>query len=136
MDRIKAEIRSYRQYQKYAIKIGEKLDEIWYEATGVKGIRYDKAHFNVDPSISHEKKLQLFELKDWYVRELDRVSKQIEYVDNILAMMDDEDRELVEYTLIDGHSYRQAEMKFYLSRSGISKRIDRIIEDVSTNLKG
>ena len=135
MYRLKAEIRSYNQYIKYRKRLNDKLDEVWYELTGVKGIRYDKAHFSPNSAVSDERRLMLLDMVEWYNNEVDRVTKQIEYAERILGDLPEDDRKLIEYTLIQGHSYRQAENKFFLSRSGICKKIDKILEkeDVSTN---
>ena len=126
---VKEEIRSYRQYKAYRKRLNDRLDTLWYELTGVKGIRYDKAHFNADPAVSEEKRLALLDKVTLVETELDRVEKQIGRIDKLLSVMPNEDRKLVEYTLIDGNTYRQAENIFYITYPTVSRRIDRIIEN-------
>ena len=125
---IKEEIRSYRQYKNYRKILNGRLDALWYELTGVKGIRYDKAHFNADPAVSEERRLTLLDKVEDLENELKRVESQIEHIDKLLAGMEKDDRELITYTLIKGNTYRSAENKFYITYSAISKKIDRILE--------
>ena len=128
---IKEEIRSYRQYKAYRNRLNDRLDTLWYELTGVKGIRYDKAHFNADPSVTEERRLALLDKVTVIETELARVESQIDHIDKLLSAMPKEDRKLVTYTLIDGNTYRQAEDVFYITYSAIARKVDRILDNAS-----
>lgn len=128
---IKEEIRSYRQYKAYRSRLNDRLDTLWYELTGVKGIRYDKAHFNADPSVTEERRLALLDKVTVIETELARVESQIDHIDRLLSAMPKEDRKLVTYTLIDGNTYRQAEDVFYITYSAIARKVDRILDNAS-----
>lgn len=128
---IKEEIRSYRQYKAYRKRLNDRLDTLWYELTGVKGIRYDKAHFNADPSVTEERRLVLLDKVTLIETELARVESQIDHIDRLLSAMPKEDRKLVTYTLIDGNTYRQAEDVFYITYSAIARKVDRILDNAS-----
>lgn len=128
---IKEEIRSYRQYKAYRNRLNDRLDTLWYELTGVKGIRYDKAHFNADPSVTEERRLALLDKVTAIEAELARVESQIDHIDKLLSAMPKEDRKLVTYTLIDGNTYRQAEDVFYITYSAIARKVDRILDNAS-----
>ena len=128
---IKEEIRSYRQYKAYRNRLNDRLDTLWYELTGVKGIRYDKAHFNADPSVTEERRLALLDKVTLIETELARVESQIDHIDRLLSAMPKEDRKLVTYTLIDGNTYRQAEDVFYITYSAIARKVDRILDNAS-----
>ena len=128
---IKEEIRSYRQYKAYRNRLNDRLDTLWYELTGVKGIRYDKAHFNADPSVTEERRLVLLDKVTLIETELARVESQIDHIDRLLSAMPKEDRKLVTYTLIDGNTYRQAEDVFYITYSAIARKVDRILDNAN-----
>lgn len=124
---LKAEIRSYRKYCRYKVDLLDRLDELWYELTGVKGIRYDKEPTSFNPTITEERRHSLMDKIDYYQSELDRVDRQIRHIDKILDSMDPEDLKIINYFLIEGHQLEEAERKFYLTASGMSRRIDAIL---------
>ena len=127
---LKAEIRSYRKYCKYKAEILDRLDELWYELTGVKGIRYDKEPTAFNPTITEERRHSLMDKIDYYQSELHRVDAQIRFIDSILDRMDKEESELIRYVLIDGHTLIEAGERYFVTNTAISKRIDTILRKV------
>lgn len=130
-DMLKSEIRNYRKYIKYKAELCDAIDSIWYELTGVKGIRYDKEPSSFNKSLTEQRRLALLDKKDWYEAELNRVDMQIRYIDTVLDRIEKEDQELINYVLIEGHTEQEAGDKWYLTNSAVSKRISKILEKVS-----
>lgn len=76
------ELRNYTSYISLSNKLGEKIDELWYEMSGVKGVRYDKQRGNFNPSSAFSK-------YDIFSKRLEVASKQKEEVDNRIADIND-----------------------------------------------
>ncbi len=123
---IKDEIRNYRKYCQYKADLIEMLDSLWYELTGVKGIRYDKQPTSFNSAITEERRLSLLDKIDQYESELTRMDMQIRYIDSVLDRLDKDENELVTYVLVEGHTLSEAADKLYLTPSAISKRITNI----------
>lgn len=135
-DMLKYEIKNYTSYVRYKARLLNKLDELWYELSGVKGVRYDKAPATFNPSLTEEKKHALMERIDLCQGELSRVNIQIDYIDTVLDRLNKEDLEMVKYVLVEGHTLDEAGEKWYLTGSAISKRIDAILRKaVETTFK-
>lgn len=130
IDMLRAEIRNYRKYVKYKADLLDRLEELWYDLTGVKAIRYDKMPTSFNKSISEEKRLSLLDRIDYYESEVTRVDMQIRYIDSILDRLTKEENELITYVLIEGHTEQEAGDKWYLTNSAISKWITRILDRV------
>lgn len=125
---LKNEIRNYTDYIKYKITLEEKIENLWYELSGVKGVRYDK--LPTLPNPSNERQLALMDKLDYYQSELHRVDTQIRFIDSILDRMDKEEYELIRFVLIDGHTLIEAGEKYFVTNTAISKRIDTILRKV------
>lgn len=125
---LKNEIRNYTKYIKYKIALQDKIEDLWYELSGVKGVRYDKLPSLPNPS--NERQLALMDKIDYYQSELHRVDAQIRFIDSILDRMDKEESELIRYVLIDGHTLIEAGEKYFVTNTAISKRIDTILRKV------
>lgn len=125
---LKNEIRNYTDYIKYKIQLQDKIEELWYELSGVKGVRYDKLPSLPNPS--NERQLALMDKLDYYQSELHRVDTQIRFIDSILDRMDKEEYELIRFVLIDGHTLIEAGEKYFVTNTAISKRIDTILRKV------
>ena len=124
---LKQEIHNYKSYLQYKRRLEERLEDLWYELTGVKGIRYDSVHVNYNPSLSEERRLSLLDKVDYVEGEMQRIDLQIRFVEAVLERLNEEDRKLIDFVLIDNHTQKEASAKWYLTESAISKRIDTIL---------
>lgn len=127
---LRNEIRNYRKYVSYKAQLMDRLEDLWYELTGVKAVRYDTTHVTYNKSISEARRLSLLDKVDFYRSELDRMDRQIRYIDSVLDKMTKEENEVVTFVLIEGHTEDEAGEKWYLTRSAISHWITRILNRI------
>lgn len=130
---LRNEIRNYRKYVSYKAQLMDRLEDLWYELTGVKAVRYDTTHVTYNKSLSEERRLSLLDKVDFYRSELDRMDRQIRYIDSVLDRLTKEENELITYVLIDGHTEIDAGEKWFLSHSAISKWITRILNRIQNS---
>ena len=124
---LKEEIKNYKYYKIQQARIRNAISLLLYELTGVKGIRYDSVQYTADPRLNEERRLELLDKMEKKQKELGRVSIQIEFIEQYLKELNEEDRALIKYVLVDGHTYKQAERKFFITYSAVAKRIYKIL---------
>lgn len=107
------------------------MSDVWYELSGVKGVRYDR----IPARGKHE------DLPDWKVRlydeitalrkELDRLNLNHEYIEYILNDMDPETADAVVEIYAYGRSYEQVARENGISVGGLQKRIAKELKRIS-----
>lgn len=134
MNNIKARIRSYKQLVSYRKKVNDNLENLWYELTGVKGVRYNSVRYGYNKQLNEERRLTLQD--EIYKLEvaLTSIDARIAHIEQVLALLNEEDHWLITYTLIDGNTFEDAGRKIYLTKSAVSKRIDTAILNAEKQL--
>ena len=121
----KNELENYYKYLKSVEKIKEEIEDIIYEMTGVKGIRYDKEPTSFNPQLSNERILDLIDKKEEKEIELDYTIASIRYIERKLSKLDKEDKEICLKIISEGISAEKVRREVGYSKSGIWKRIKR-----------
>lgn len=121
----KNELENYYKYLKSVEKIKEEIENIIYEMTGVKGIRYDKEPTSFNPQLSNERILDLIDKKEEKEIELDYTIASIRYIERKLSKLDKEDKEICLKIISEGISAEKVRREVGYSKSGIWKRIKR-----------
>ena len=121
----KNELENYYKYLKSVEKIKEEIENIIYEMTGVKGIRYDKEPTSFNPQLSNERILDLIDKKEEKEIELDYTIASIRYIERKLSKLDKEDKEICLKIISEGISAEKVRKEVGYSKSGIWKRIKR-----------
>ena len=122
----KNELRNYVYYTSQLVTIGNSIEFLYERLGGVKGI---------DPSKEPTHALPNKEL-EWKLRDdisrLDtkksRLESKIKDIDETLDLMDISIRTAVKMVYIYGKQVKLVADEFYLSSSGLAKRMDRAIE--------
>lgn len=127
VDAFKNELRNYRQYRDALQDQNETLDRLFYELSGVKGVRFDRLPAGSNYRLTEQRKLDLLEDIACVQNEADRLSKQLEMINAVLSEMEEEARDAMIEIYTCGRRYIDVAQKYHVSPSGLQKRIDREI---------
>lgn len=129
-DLIKSELRSYKDYLSYRQHLKQQIMLIEHEMTGLKAIQYDKIPTTVNPEAAEQKRLGLIEKKDYYQSELTRTEMNINYVEKLLASLNDDDLKMINI-LVSNETLREAGKRMYISHPTLYYRLMKIINKVA-----
>lgn len=130
-EQFKKELRCYKGYISKANDLKQEIDDIWYELTGVKAIRYDKLPSgSYNPSVSEARRLNLSEKVERKIKELDRVSNNINYIDSILSRLPKNISKACIDIYCDEKGYKKTSQNEYISDAGLFKQIDKALAEV------
>lgn len=121
----KNELENYYKHLKNVENIKKEIEDILYEMTGVKGIRYDKEPSSYNPQLSMERKLELIDQKEEKEIELDYTIASIRYIEKKLSKLSQEDKDICLKIISKGISSEKVRQEVGYSKSGIWKRIQR-----------
>ena len=129
----KNELENYYTYKKDVMIIDEDIDNLLYEMTGVKGVRYDKTPISANPSLAHERLLEMIEKLHWKEKEKRRLELNIQYIEDKLSMLSDEDKKIcLDLIAKKGNSILISSDHGY-SKSGVWARVKREIKKILRN---
>jgi len=126
----KASFEDYENYLEVERRLKEKIEMLYDDLSGVKGIRYDKIPSSYNPEAVETKKLELIDLINLKQAELKVLESKYQYFRMILAKLDDEDIELLRRLIIKKESYEQVGNDMGYSQGGLWKYVDRLIESI------
>lgn len=128
---LKYEMRNYKYYLSLKNDLDEKLDEMWYDLAGVRAADPSKIPINsYNPSYSEEVRLSKLEKIELKQKELERVSLQIKYIDDILYQIEEDMREPARDIYINGKTFYYTSIKHGISASYLQYRIDKNLMDI------
>ena len=122
----KNELANYTIYSSMLRKHREKLDELYYELEGVKGIRYDKAPSMPNKHLIMERLHYLSGEIEKTENEIERLCICLEHMENVLANMEHEIRRAIvevyinKKRLIDvcvEHNYSDAGLHYQMNKT-------------------
>lgn len=125
---VKNELENRQWYRRKLKEVNEKIEVLWNDYRGVKGVRYDKPHLAPSEAVIAEIKLTLGEDLEPLLIERRRLKMQLKYIDEILASLDDEIRGAVELVCCEGRDYERVARRYNMSPSGLWKRINSALE--------
>lgn len=128
--RFKNELSNYRSYQKSLIKIDEEIENIIYEMTGVKAIRYDKQPLSFNPELSADMRDKLSRMLEEKESEKDHTLMKIQDIDRNLAKLPDDIRELCIMLFADGMTFIEVGNRVGYSDNALWHRIRKEIEKI------
>lgn len=126
---LKNELENRRWYRAQLKKINSKIEVVWNDYVGVKGVRFDAVRGSPSDSVLAEIKLTLGENYEELLKERERIKAQIQHINDILNTMDAETRQAVEMVCCEGMSYERVARLHNISTTGLWKRIDKALEE-------
>ena len=126
----KNELSNYYRHLKNVERIREEIKDIWYQMSGVKGVRYDKEPSGFNPNLSEEKREYYSQLLDEKNIELDYTLASIRYIEMNLRKLSEEDKDICLKVVAEGISYEKVAMEKGYSKGGMWKRIKRELERI------
>lgn len=127
IEAFKNELRNYRQYRDALQLQNARLGRLFYELSGVKGVRYDKIPVRSDYRLVEQRKLEILEDIAKTQKEAARLTYQLEMIEEVLQQMEEETRDAMVEIYTCGRRYVDVAQKYHVSPSGLQKRIDREI---------
>lgn len=106
-------------------RLKERLEDLIYLETGVKGISYDNVMVSHNPSLSALKRLEMVDVVDEICREINFLAIAIDETEKILAKMPEQTRQMLTDKFIKGWTYDRVGEKYGFSHSGIQYRMER-----------
>lgn len=88
VEQFKNEMRNYNYYVSMLDSLEEKLENTYYELSGVKGVRYDKIPSAYNKELIEQKRFDLMQKIDKLENEISRLSGEIEHIDSILECIE------------------------------------------------
>ena len=126
----KNELKNYYKHLENVDRLKEDIEQIIYEMSGVKGIRYDKERSSYNPELANEKRLEMIEKIAEKEIELDYTLAAIKYIEMRLKKLSDDDRKICLKVISDGVSAEKVGREIGYSRPGVWKRIKRELEKI------
>lgn len=128
--RFKNELSNYRSYQKSLIKIDEEIENIIYEMTGVKAIRYDKQPLSFNPELSADMRDKLSKRLEEKESEKDHTLMKLQDIDRNLAKLPDDIKIICTMLFVDNMSFNKVGRIVGYSNNGLWHRIRKEIEKI------
>lgn len=127
-DKAKRLLRSVNDYKADIDEANERLDDIWYQLTGVKGVRFDSVR---GTDFNDYKKVSAFEDQEADIRKWEKVraiaQANLSRVNSIIVQLDEEDRECVIQIYVNGESYEKIAQRVHMSVSGLYAKLERAL---------
>lgn len=125
----KKELGNYINYINKVNKLKLDLDVMWYDLTGVKGVRYDKepTQHSYNESYSEEMRLNALEKIKKVEDSISRIQSQIDYVESVLMKMPNDIRTACIDIYCRDKTYAKVSSKIGYSASGLEYTINKYI---------
>lgn len=121
---------SYYEYQKNISKIKDELEDLLYQMTNVKAIRYDKAPSSFNPGLNEEIRLDLIEKKEEMETELEYTILAIRLIEMKLKKLSPEDKQICLEILNRKVTYEQAAIEKGYSKNALWSQVKKKIEGI------
>ena len=124
----KNELRNYNYYLSRLTTLTESIEFFYYQLGGVKGKDPTKERTHVPPNKEYEWRLR--EQITILEQERDRVAKNIDYIQSILAQIKKPLRTAVFEVYCEGKTIHSVSLKMNLSSSGLDAQITKALRRV------
>ena len=126
----KASFEEYIDYLEAERKIKERIEYLYYELSGVKGIAYDKVPSSFNQGLNDERKLILIEMINTKQAELQYLQAKYHYFSLILKKLEQRDLDLLFRLLIKKQSYESVAKEYDMSASALWKYVEKVIGEI------
>lgn len=120
-----------RNYKKSIIALDflyRELEENNYNQQGVKGVDFSKEPSNHVAGDRHKQIMRYTEPIDVVTNRIQALENDIIYVDYILSLMDEQDKDIVRKIYMHGLSHYELGLRLGYSESGMKKKVNNIIK--------
>ena len=132
---LKTRFKAYRGIMRELSDLETELNAKWYDATGVKGIRYDKIGGSAYQQFIELKRLDLFEEIEGLRVKIASLHGTIDELEIFLDAMEPETAKAVRQIYVYGRRYVDVARELYISKSGLEKRINKEIEKIEKGMR-
>lgn len=126
--RFKNEISNLKAYYRSMVELEEETERLFYELTGVKGLRYDRQPTSYNQQMSESYRLELIEKLEQIEKEKDFTREVIDRYEKQLNRLPDDIRVMVVLLFIEGKTFREVSEMVGYSDHGLYYMIKKEIE--------
>lgn len=133
----KKQIELFKEEMKYYIwlkdtikRLKNKIDDLFYEMTRVKGISYDKERVMQNSQKLNEQQLDMIDKYNDLIMTLKIYEDRLNFLDNVLNTMNLYDRKMFLLKYEDGLTFQQIANQYYVSKAGLFYRMNKALEGV------
>ena len=126
----KNEISNLKAYYKSKKEIEDEIEKLWYDLTGVKGIRFDIEHASFNPSLIEETRLELLDKIEQKEKELDYTLLVIKHHEAKLKALPDEIKGYVKQIFIEGKTFEEVAKNSGYTHTAIHYRVKKAVEEL------
>lgn len=124
----KSYFESYQAYKRLYNAALESYKLIMNELNGIKGIQYDKdVHITVSELQKELRRHDLTEKKEKALLEMSRLLMHIRYVENLISLMEDAEKEIIIAHYLDNKNQDEIAKEKGLSQMQIRTKINNIL---------
>ena len=126
----KNELKNLKAYLESKNELETELEVLWYDLTGVKGVRFDVEHVSYNPQLAEQLKLELIDKIEHKEKELDFTCLAIERNETHLKALPSDIRLCCKQIFIQGKTFAEVGRNVGYSANGIYQRIKREVEKI------
>lgn len=124
----KNEVSNYMSYKQSLLKLNEEYEDIVYEMTGVKGVRYDKTPMSFNAELSMEMRRKLSRKLSEKELEIDHTLFAIKNIERNLNKLPSEIKDMCIKLFIENMTCSQVGDIYGYTHSGIRQKVKREVE--------
>ena len=110
-------------------KLKEDVENLYYQISGVKGIKYDRIPSSLDPRLVEQNKLDILDQIEEKLAEIKYIEAHQSYFNMILEKFSQEELDLLNRIYIKGERYEDVAQDLNYSVGGLFKVIERMIKE-------
>lgn len=124
------ELKRYRMLLGLSARLKEKLDLLFYDLTGVKGVSFDRISGTTNSEQTELQRLTKIDEYNDVLRTYEAVNKRIKNIQKVLNCLRIEDREMFMMKYLDNMSFYAIAKVYYISKTGLIYRMNEALRKV------
>lgn len=128
VEEIKKELKHYRRLIGIQARLKERLDLMFYNLTGVKGVSLEKIRGTIDTSQVEQNKLEKIDEYEDVLMTYEYITNRIKKIQKVLNQMDVLDREMFMLKYLEGHSFDRLAKMNYMSKTGLIYHMNNVLK--------
>ena len=124
------ELKRYRMLLGLSARLKEKLDLLFYDLTGVKGVSFDRISGTTNSEQTELQRLTKIDEYNDVLRTYEVVNERIKNIQKVLNCLRIEDREMFMMKYLDNMSFYAIAKVYYISKTGLIYRMNEALRKV------
>lgn len=124
------ELKRYRMLLGLSARLKEKLDLLFYDLTGVKGVSFDRISGTTNREQTELQRLTKIDEYNDVLKTYEVVNERIKNIQKVLNCLRIEDREMFMMKYLDNMSFYAIAKVYYISKTGLIYRMNEALRKV------